>query len=110
MQIADLFCAAAILAAAMPAVASASTEHRSAAACAQAFAARVNVGGEAPPGLSSVVATYYAPQFTFDLIAHGPKSGVEVARATCVTSRTGRIISLLSTPVVAGETKLVSRF
>ena len=118
MKTANLLCTAAVLASAMSGAASASTENRSAAACAQAFAARVNAGGEAPSykfafrpsGLSSVVATYYAPQFTFDLIAHGPKSGVEVARATCVTSRTGRIISLLSTPVVAGETKLVSRF
>ena len=118
MKTVNLFCAAAVLAAAIPAVASASSENRSAAACAQAFAARVNAGGEAPSykfdfrpsGLSSVVATYYATQFTFDLMARDPKSGAEVARATCVTSRAGRIISLVSTPVVAGDTKLASRF
>jgi hypothetical protein len=118
MKTANLFCAAAItVAAAIPSVASASIENRSAAACAQEFAARVNVSGEVPSykfdyrstGLSSVVATYFATQYTFDLMARNPKSGAEVARATCVVSRAGRIISLVSTPVVAGETKLASR-
>lgn len=118
MKTANLFCAAAItVAAVIPAVASASTENRSAAACAQAFAARVNAGGEIPSykfdfrpsGLSSVTATYYATQYTFDLKARNPKNGAEVARATCVTSRAGRIISLVSTPVGAGETKLALR-
>jgi hypothetical protein len=60
--------------------------------------------------MSSVLATYYATQYTFDLMARNPKSGLEVAHATCVTSRSGRIISLVSTPVVAGDTKLASRF
>lgn len=118
MKSANLFCVAAItLVAVLPVVASASTENRSAAACAHAFAARMKLGADAPSfrfdfrpaEMSSLVASYFATQYTFDLLARDPKSGAEMARATCVTTRAGQIISLESTPTGAGQAKLALR-
>jgi hypothetical protein len=49
------------------------------------------------------VAEYYATRYTFELNAR--KAGTNLAHATCVTSRSGRIISLttLSTPADDGK-------
>jgi zona occludens toxin (predicted ATPase) len=98
-------------------IASASSENRAAAACAKAFAAQLAVpGGAAPPYKldfqpfeeSSIVSGFYATHYTFDLSARDPRSNASIARATCVTSRSGTIDSLTSLPPATAGTELAS--
>lgn len=99
-------------------IAAASTEHASASACAQAFAAQLAAPTGAVPsyrleyeaaGTSSLTAEYYATRYTFELSAREPNSASKIARATCVTSRNGKVISLTSLPAVTEGTQLAAR-
>lgn len=99
-------------------IAAASAEQTSASACAQAFAAQLASSNGAVPtyklqyestGPASMTAQYYATRYTFEMSARQPNSTSQIARATCVTSRSGKIISLTSLPAGAEATKLAAR-
>jgi len=96
----------------------ASSEHASASACAQAFAAQLAPSSGAVPNYkleyeaatpSSVTAEYFASRYTFEMSARQPGGVDKIARATCVTSRSGKVISLTSLPVVTESSELAAR-
>ncbi len=89
---------------ALPALAS--VESRSAGACAQALAQQVTAGTAVTRPYrvdylsstsGSLLATFYAARFTFDMQARD-RQGTEIARATCVTDRAGKVKSLELSP------------
>jgi hypothetical protein len=101
--------------AALPALAS--VESRSVGACARALATQVS-GATAitrpyrvdylASTSASMLSSFYATRFTFDLKARDPK-GAEIARATCVTDRAGNVKSLELSPAGSRAT-LASNF
>ena len=56
-----------------------------------------------------MTAEYYATRYTFELSAREPNGAAKIARATCVTSRNGKVISLTSLPVVTQGSQLAAR-
>jgi hypothetical protein len=111
MKIRHFVIAATISSAALPAIATASTQDLMIQACGRAFAAKLGLATGDVPGykLTSLVApstetlqNSYNVDFTVDMIARAPKIGTPVARATCVVSRHGAVISLTEEPVRDG--------
>jgi Ca2+/H+ antiporter len=102
--------------AALPALAS--VESRSANACAQALAKQVS-GATAvtrpyridylSSTSASMLASFYAARLTFDMKAHDA-SGAELARATCVTDRSGNVKSLELAPAGSSQATYASNF
>jgi hypothetical protein len=98
-----------LAAAVSPALALASPERASLAACAHAFAASMSAAsGEPAPkfkvaelyGDTGTIGAFYAREYTFELTAHDAKTGAAVAKATCSASRNGTVtaLSVLSVP------------
>jgi hypothetical protein len=106
------------LSAALPALASAATQGSLSAACGRAFAAHLGLGtGDTPAyklvpfsGYSeSSVERFYAEDFVLDMIAHSAKTGAVIAKASCVVSRNGKVISLDAEPLTAGDPRVALR-
>lgn len=116
MKTFQIILATAAVLSALPAAAS--TTSRSASACAKAFAEQVAAERHrAPsyrvdyvsPGAGSILSAYYSSRYTFDLHARDSKSGEAVAHATCVTNRSGEVISLHVDAVGAEAARLAAR-
>jgi hypothetical protein len=82
----------------------ASPETQALDACARAFASSLASPGAAAPafkvayrGNQSYGSTleFYAREFTFDLNANDPKTGLPIARASCSTDSHGVVVALL---------------
>jgi hypothetical protein len=108
MKIRHFVIAATISSAALPAIATASTQDSMIQACGRAFAAKLGLATGDVPGykLTNLLApsietlqNLYSVEFTVDMIARAAKTGTPVARATCVVSRQGEVISLTEEPV-----------
>jgi hypothetical protein len=102
--------------ASLPALAS--MESRSANACAQALAKQVSGTTTLTrpyrvdylnSASASMLASFYAARFTFDMKARDPK-GSEIARATCVTDRAGNVKSLELMPAGSSQSTFAANF
>jgi hypothetical protein len=96
------FVAAAIVALA-PALSDASPETEALDACARAFASSLAPPGAAAPAFkvayrdnqfSGSMLEFYSREFTFDLYANNPKTGLPIARASCSTDSRGSVVTL----------------
>ncbi len=101
---------ASTLAVALPALANAASHDSMSAACGRAFAAALGLGTGNPPaykltplsGESGIsVDRFFAEDFVLDMVAHAPKTGAVIAKASCVVSLNGKVISLDPQPVIA---------
>jgi hypothetical protein len=103
-----LFVAA--LAALAPALSMASPERDALNACARAFASSLASPGSTAPSFkvayranlyTGSMLEFYSREFTFDLNAKDPKTGLAIARASCSTDSSGAVIALSSLPVAS---------
>ncbi len=110
MTIRHLALAAAAIAAVSPAVSRAASDEAPLRACAKAFADSIGVpGAEAaayklvfrPNSSGSILAAYYAAEYSFTLEARSPASGQTFARATCSTNRRGEVTAISTTRIPA---------
>jgi hypothetical protein len=107
MIIRGLLLTAASIAAICPAVSHASAESTALNACAQAFATSLASGSGAPTFTlkyhsesAGPLADYYGShEFTFDLQARDPKTGLTLARATCSADTHGAVVALRAAPL-----------
>jgi hypothetical protein len=118
MNIRKIPLAVTAIAALSPVLANASPEKTALTACAQAFASslaspgasaptfKIAYRGSAIPG--SMVEFYYSREFTFELQAHDPKSGMTIARASCSTDTRGNVVALSSVPLGDGRPTLAA--
>ncbi len=100
-----------------PSISNASPETASVNACARAFATSIASPGTAAPSYkltyrsnSDGLSAYYRSQYTFDLEAHNPKTGVTVARARCSTDLHSAVIALTSMPLGDKSATLSAQF
>lgn len=109
----------AAMAAISPSISNAAPESASLAACAQAFAAKMaNPGAPAPryrvsylnDASAGTLSLIYSREYTFELHAKDPKSGLVVSKATCSASREGVVTELTVMPVSASAPQFASRF
>jgi hypothetical protein len=76
-------------------------------ACARAFASSLAAAGAAPPAFKLIYGTFdgpsavqfFARNYTFELHARNPKTGLPIARASCSTDARGGVLSLSSIPL-----------
>jgi hypothetical protein len=96
------YLAAAIFALA-PAISGASPEKEALDACARAFASSLARPGAAAPAFkvdysgnqnSGSMLEFYTREFTFDMYAKDPKTGLPIARASCSTDSRGSVVAL----------------
>ena len=79
-------------------------------ACARAFASSLATPGSTAPSFkvayrgnlyTGSMLEFYSREFTFDLNAKDPKTGLAIARASCSTDSSGAVIALSSLPVAS---------
>jgi len=96
-----------------PSISSASPESASLAACAQAYAARMANPGMAAPKYhvsymndesSGTLSLIYAREYSFELQAKDPKTGVPMSKAICSASRAGVVTELTIEALPAAPT------
>jgi len=114
MMIRSIFLASTLVAA-MPAPANAANHDSMSAACGRAFAEQLGLtSGVAPaykltglPGDSeSSVERFYSEDFVLDLVAHAPKTWAVIAKASCVVTANGKVISLETQPIGAAHRRI----
>jgi hypothetical protein len=114
-RVALILAAAAALA---PAISNASPERAALDACARAFASSLAAPGSAAPAFkvayrgsqsAGSMLEFYAREFSFDLQANDPKTGLTVARASCSTNARGAVIALSSLPLEAAPAALAAK-
>jgi hypothetical protein len=117
MHIRHLLIIAAVSTALAPAVSNAAPESAALKTCTAAFASSLSAKGVVSPAIklqysagqaSSLVAEYYARDYTFILKANDPKTGLPLASATCSATTSGTLLSLSATkdsrdPVLAAQ-------
>jgi hypothetical protein len=108
MDIRKLTLAAAASSAICPSISHAYPESAALNACARAFASSIAAPGSAAPSYKldyrgaqaqSALAHYYGREYTFNLQAHDPKTGVALASATCSANMRGTIVALTPEPL-----------
>jgi hypothetical protein len=98
---------AAAAAALAPAIVNATPERTALNACARAFASSLAAAGAAPPAFKLIYGAldgpstvqFFARNYTFELHARNPKTGLPIARASCSTDARGGVLSLSSIPL-----------
>jgi hypothetical protein len=114
-KVALLLAAAAALA---PAISNASPERAALDACARAFASSLAAPGSAAPAfkvayrggqVAGSMLAFYAREYTFELRANDPKTGLPVARANCSTDARGAVTALSPLPLEAEPAALAAR-
>jgi hypothetical protein len=118
MTIRKILISVAALSAVVPAFANAAEHESMAQACGHAFAAKLGLaGGESQNYKLTDLAfdnagsleKFYATDYTVDLVARAPKTGALLAKATCLVSRGGTVLSLSAQPVAAGEARIAAK-
>jgi hypothetical protein len=116
MHIRKLALAAAAIAA-TPSISLAYPESAALNACARAFASSIAAPGSAVPSYKldyrgaqaqSALANYYGREYTFNLLAHDPKTGVTLASATCSANMRGTSVALSPTPLGSSSPTLAA--
>ena len=104
-----------IAAAITPAISNATPERASVASCAQAFASTLAANGASPSKFtvtfkneadSSVLVSFYSREFSYNLEARDPKTGLAIGRASCSADSRGAIIVFTTIPL---DRKLAAR-
>ena len=119
MNIRTFLLSVASTAAILPHVSHASAENAALNACARAFAASMAPAGSSAPAFKlkrsssqagSAIGDYYsAHEYTFELQAHNPKTGLILARATCTADTSGTHVALTATPLDGREATLAAQ-
>jgi hypothetical protein len=100
----NLVLAAAALVALTPVISHASPERTALNSCARAFAASFASPGATVPAFkvnyrsnqaSGSLLTFYTREYTFELYANDPKTGLPIGRASCATDSHGAVTELL---------------
>ena len=114
-KVALILAAAAAL---VPAISNASPERAALNACARAFASSLATPGTAAPAFkvayrgslsAGSMLAFYAREYTFDMRANDPKTGLPLARASCSTNARGAVIALSSLPLQAAPATLAAQ-
>jgi len=110
--------ALASIAALVPAISNASPEKVALNACARAFASSLALPGAAVPAykvayrdnewVGSMLA-FYTREYTFDLRAKNPKTGLPIARASCSVDSRGNVVALSPVPLNAERSTLAAK-
>jgi hypothetical protein len=110
MTIRKFLLTAASLAALSPAISNAAPEDTALKACAQAYASSLATGSGTPTfklkyqsEFTGTLAYYGSHDYTFDLQARNPKTGLVLGRATCSADIRGTISALTATPLEASS-------
>ncbi|MGA9024776.1 MAG: hypothetical protein WB440_01855 [Steroidobacteraceae bacterium] len=112
MNIRNVVVSLAAAAAISPSISSASPESASLAACAQAFATGIASPGSAAPkykvsyltdGNFGNFSQIFAREFTFEMQAKDPKTGLDVATARCSASTEGVVTELAIKPLTTAS-------
>ncbi len=109
MTIRKFLLTAASLAALSPAISNAAPEDTALKACARAFASSLATGSGTPTfklkyeseSVGTVAEYYGSHDYTFDLQARNPKTGLALAQATCSADKHGTIFALTLQPLEA---------
>jgi hypothetical protein len=97
----------ATIAALAPAICNATSERDALNACARAFASSLAAPGAAAPAFkvsyqgdqySGSTLAFYSKEYTFELHAKDPKTGLPIGRASCSTDAHGSVIALSLIP------------
>jgi len=106
------------IAALTPVISKASPEKAALNACARAFATSLAAPGAATPAFkvayhpnefAGSILEYYTREFTFDLNANDPKTGLPIARASCSTDAHGAVVALSPIPLDAAHPAVAAR-
>jgi hypothetical protein len=106
------------IAALSPAVSNASPEKAALNACARAFATSLAAPGAATPAFkldyrsnafAGSMLEFYTREYTFELDAKDPKTGLAIARASCSTDSHGAVVALSSIPLDAAHAPVAAR-
>jgi hypothetical protein len=117
MTIRKILISVAALCAIIPALADASEHESMAQACGHAFAAKLGLAGGAVQNYkltnlafddAGSLEKFYATDYTVDLIARAPKTGATLAKATCLVTRNGTVLSLSAQPLSADEARIAA--
>jgi hypothetical protein len=101
-----------------PALSNASPERVALNACARAFASSLATPGSAAPAFkvtyrgsqsAASMLAFYNREYSFELHANDPKTGLPVARASCSTDARGAVTALSSLPLEAAPEALAAR-
>jgi hypothetical protein len=118
MDFRKLTLAAAALAVLAPVISNASPETEALNACARALASSLTAPGATAPAFkvsyrsnlySGSMLDFYSREYTFDLHAADPKTGLPIARASCSTDRRGAVVSLSQIPLNAVRPTLAAQ-
>jgi hypothetical protein len=110
--------AAATFAVLIPALSQATPERNALNACARAFASSLASPGAAVPAfrvayhgnqIGGSLLEFYTHEYTFDLHANDPKTGVAIARASCSTDSRGAVLTLSPVPLDVEYPALAAR-
>ena len=119
MNIRKFALAAAVAAALSPVIAGATPERDALNACAHAFASSLAPHGAAAPAFklayhgnefSGSMMEFYNREYTFELHARDPKTGQQLARASCSTDIHGAVVELSAMPLPIAQPALASQF
>jgi hypothetical protein len=103
MNVRKIGLAVATIAVLAPVISNASPERNALNACAQAFASSLASPGAAAPAFkvayrgnvnTGSMLEFYTREYTFDLHANDPKTGLPIARASCSTDTRGAVVAL----------------
>jgi hypothetical protein len=117
MTIRKILISVAALSAVHPALANAAEHESMAQACGHAFAAKLGLAGGSTQNYkltnlafdeAGSLEKFYATEYTIDLIARAPKTGVTLAKATCLVTREGTVLSLSAQPLTSAESRIAA--
>ena len=106
------------IAALTPVISNASPEKAALDACARAFATSLAAPGAAAPAFklayrsnefAGSMLEFYTREYTFDLNANDPKTGLPIARASCSTDAHGAVVALSPIPLDAAHPAVAAR-
>jgi len=110
--------ALASIAALTPVISNASPEKAALNACARAFATSLAAPGAAAPAFklayhsnefAGSMLEFYTREYTFDLNANDPKTGLPIARASCSVDSRGNIVALSPVPLNTVRSTLAAK-
>jgi hypothetical protein len=118
MNVRQIGLAVATIAVLAPAISNASPERNALNACARAFASSLASPGAAAPAFkvayhgniyTGSMLEFYTREYTFDLHANDPKTGLPIARASCSTDTRGAVVALSAVPLETMQATLAAR-
>jgi hypothetical protein len=118
MNVRKIGLAIATIAVLAPAISNASPERSALNACALAFASSLASPGTAAPAFkvayhgnvnTGSMLEFFVREYTFDLHANDPNTGLPIARASCSTDARGAVVALSAVPLDAVQATLAAQ-